>query len=280
MKRAQAPAKLNLALVVGPVRPDEKHEVATVLQAIDLVDDVELDSADCLVVEGFEEDTIVRAALTRLAQSVGVEPSWRVRIEKRIPVAAGLGGGSSDAAAALVLANSQLATPLPGDELHTLAATVGADVPFFLQAGPQLGTGDGSDLRPLDLPADYVVVLVLPAGTRKDSTAAIYRRFDERNGEAGFEQRRSRLVQALEHVSQPTDLATLPRNDLATSPLTQELEALGAFRTDVTGAGPVVYGLFEEAAAAAFASSALEKSGRCWTARPARQPGTTTALAR
>ena len=101
MTELRAPAKLNLALVVGPLRPDGRHEVATVLQAIDLCDDIELEPADSLVVEGFAEDTIVRAALIRLAEAAGVTPGWRVRIEKRIPVAGGLGGGSSDAAAAL-----------------------------------------------------------------------------------------------------------------------------------------------------------------------------------
>ena len=280
MTGLRAPAKLNLALVVGPVRPDGKHEVATVLQAIDLCDDVALEPADSLVVEGFAEDTIVRAALIRLAEAAGVAPSWRVRIEKRIPVAAGLGGGSSDAAAALELANSLLDTPLRHDELHALAASVGADVPFFLRRGPQLGTGDGSDLLPLGLPSGYTVVLVLPNGARKESTAAVYRRFDERDGAAGFEGRRSQLLHALDKVTDSKDLASLPPNDLASTPLAEELEALGAFRTDVTGAGPVVYGLFETAEAASLAASSLERSGRYWIARPVHHPGAPTTLAR
>lgn len=280
MTALRAPAKLNLTLVVGPVRPDGKHEVATVLQAVDLCDDVALEPADSLVVEGFAEDTIVRAALIRLAETSGVAPSWRVRIEKRIPVAGGLGGGSSDAAAALELANSLLATPLPEDELHTLAAALGADVPFFLAAGAQLGTGDGSDLVPLDLPTDYVVVLVDPDGAGKESTADVYRRFDERDGAGGFEERRSQLLHALDRVASSKDLATLPPNDLVSSPLAHEMVSLGAFRADVTGAGPVVYGLFETAEAASLASSSLERSGRCWIARPLRRPRAPTALAR
>ena len=168
MTRARAYAKLNLALVVGPVRPDGKHEVATVLQAIDLCDDIELTPADELTVAGFPEDTFVRDALERLAEAAGAATTWRVLIEKRIPVAAGLGGGSSDAAAALELANSSLAVPLPREELNALAAAVGTDVPFFLREGPQLGTGDGTDLAALTLPTDYVVVLLLPEGASKD----------------------------------------------------------------------------------------------------------------
>lgn len=264
----RAPAKINLALVVGPHRPDGKHEVATVLQAVDLCDDIELVRAETLSVEGFPQDTIVREALVRLAETAGVAPNWRARIEKRIPVAAGLGGGSSDAAAVLALANATLPTSLPELELHALAARVGADVPFFLHAGTQLGRGDGSDLSPLDLPVDYVALLVLPEGAGKESTAAVYRRFDERGGAEGFEQRQSHLLHTLEHVPEARDLTKLPGNDLASSPLALELEALDAFRADVTGAGPAVYGLFENVTSAERAASALRGPARTWLVSP------------
>jgi len=112
VSRAPAPAKVNLALVVGPLRDDGKHEVVTVLQRIDVVDRIELGAAPQLRVDGFADDTLVRAGLVELAQSAGVEPRWHVRIEKRIPVAAGLGGGSSDAATALRLANETLPNSL------------------------------------------------------------------------------------------------------------------------------------------------------------------------
>ena len=148
MKRAQAFAKINLALVVGPLRDDGKHEVVTVLQRVDLADVIELEPADTLAVEGFDDDTLVGDALEALASAAGVDPGWRARIEKRIPVAAGLGGGSSDAASALVLANSELPEALPAAELHRLAASIGADVPFFLHGGTQLASGDGTELDP------------------------------------------------------------------------------------------------------------------------------------
>src|SRR5271154_3468979 len=141
MMRAPAPAKINLALVVGPSRADGKHEVLTILQRIDLVDRIEIQEAPQLRVDGFKGDTLVRTALERLAASAGVEPRWRVKIEKHIPLAAGLGGGSSDAATALRLANGSLAEPLAAAELHAIAAGIGADVPFFLTQGPQLGSG-------------------------------------------------------------------------------------------------------------------------------------------
>ena len=113
MTRASATAKVNLALVVGPARADGKHEVVTVLQRLALADRVELTPGDGLTVEGFAEDTLVRAALTSLALEAGVRPRWRARISKHIPVASGLGGGSSDAATALLLANATLDEPLP-----------------------------------------------------------------------------------------------------------------------------------------------------------------------
>jgi 4-diphosphocytidyl-2-C-methyl-D-erythritol kinase len=264
----KAHAKLNLALVVGPHRPDGKHEVATVLQAIDLHDDVELEPADELAVEGFPDDTIVRAALESLAAAAGVAPRWRARIEKRIPVAAGLGGGSSDAATALRVANALLPEPLAPARLHQLAGGLGADVPFFLAAGSQLATGDGTELVPLELPRDYVVLLVAPGRERKESTAAVYGAFDELGGADGYAERRARLVDELSRIEQPRDLARLPRNDLASSPLSTELEHLGAFRSDVTGAGPTVYGLFEREERAREAAASLASEGRTLLARP------------
>jgi len=267
--RAPAPAKVNLALVVGPARGDGKHEVATVLQRVDLGDRVAVEPAPVLRVTGFAGDTLVHQALASLAAAAGVEPRWRAAITKRIPVAAGLGGGSSDAATALRLANETLEAPLPHADLLALAATLGADVPFFLQDGPQLGRGDGSELEPLDLPQDYWIVLVLPDGAAKESTATVYRHFDERDGAAGWEERRARLDEALAHVRRPRDLAALPPNDLASSPLAAELARLGAFRADVSGAGPAVYGLFHHRRHAVAARRALRGAARTWLTVPA-----------
>ena len=270
MRRVPAPAKLNLTLVVGPPRPDGKHEVATVLQRLDLADRVQVEpSAERLVVGGFPADTLVRRALERLGEEAGVVPRWRVTITKRIPVASGLGGGSSDAASALRLANETFAEPLPEARLHALAAGLGADVPFFLRPGPQLGTGDGAELAPVDLPQDFFVLLVLPHGVEKPSTAAVYEDFDRRSGADGFEERRRALLEALGRVRRPRDLAALPPNDLARSPLADELLALGAFRADVSGAGPTVYGLFHHRSAAAAARRKLRPRGRTWLTVPA-----------
>ena len=256
MRSAAAHAKINLALVVGPVRPDGKHEVATVLQRIDLADRITLEPADEVEIHGFPEDALVREGLRALGVTA------RVHIEKRIPVGAGLGGGSSDAAAALRLANELLPEPLPAPRLHELAADLGADVPFFLAEGPQLGTGDGTELSPVALPSDYVVVLVLPAGQEKASTASVYEAF---SGADGFAERRAALYAALE----TGEIAALPPNDLVSSPFADDLLALGAFRADVSGAGPAVYGLFAEEEAAEAAREAIANRGQTWLTKPA-----------
>jgi 4-diphosphocytidyl-2-C-methyl-D-erythritol kinase len=269
VNRAPATAKLNLALVVGPLREDGGHEVATVLQRLDLADRVAIEPASALRVDGFPDDTLVRAALERLAEAANVEPRWRAQIWKRVPVAAGLGGGSSDAATALRLANATLPDPLPPERLRELAAELGADVPFFLTSGPQLGTGTGTELEPLELPQDYWVVLLLPEHEHKASTASVYAEFDRRGGADGFDARRTALSEALAAIKRPRHLATLPPNDLASSPHAARLLELGALRADVSGAGPVLYGLFLHRAQAAAAERELRPLGRTWITVPA-----------
>jgi 4-diphosphocytidyl-2-C-methyl-D-erythritol kinase len=271
VSRAPAPAKINLALLVGPRREDGLHDVVTVLQRIDLCDSVTVEPGSDLVVEGFREDTLVRAALAKLAAASGGGP-WSARLQKRIPVAAGLGGGSADAAAALVLANRTLASPLSREDLVALAQEVGADVPFFLTPGPKLAEGAGELLRPVELPQDFWVLVALSRNARKGSTAEIYDRFDELGAVDGFHERCSSLLEALANVRRPRDFAAFPANDLALaaggSPLADELVALGAFRADVSGAGPAVYGLFHHRAGALAAARRLRTRARTWVVAP------------
>jgi 4-diphosphocytidyl-2-C-methyl-D-erythritol kinase len=260
VRRASASAKINLALVVGPRREDGLHEVVTVMQRIALADRIELERADENRVSGFADDTLVRRALD--AVSAETDERWHARLEKRIPVAAGLGGGSSDAAAALALAGDALTV----GRRHELAAALGSDVPFFLRDGPQLATGSGTDLAPLDLPQDFWIVLALPHGEAKRSTADVYAAFGD---DGGFAARRAALLAALATVRRPADLAALPANDLATSPLADDLRAAGAFRADVSGAGPAVYGLFMREPEAKAAAAALDAVARTWITAPA-----------
>jgi 4-diphosphocytidyl-2-C-methyl-D-erythritol kinase len=258
--KAEAYAKINLALVVGQRRADGLHEVTSVMQRIGLADTIELEESTRLRIEGFPEDTLVRRSLSRLAEAVGVEPRWRVRIEKRIPVAAGLGGGSADAAAALMLANETLPTRLGPDRLHEICARLGADVPFFLEPGPKLAEGAGERLRPIELPQDYSVVVALAHGAQKSSTAAIYEGFER--GE-GFGRRRAALLAALE----AGEIVAFPPNDLVRDSLADELRSLGAFHAGVTGAGPAVFGLFRDAEAARGAARRLTRAD-VWVTNP------------
>jgi len=265
--RAPAAAKINLSLVVGPARADGNHEVVTVYQRVALSDRVAVERAPDVSVAGFADDTLVRRALERMADGNGA--NFAARIQKRIPVAAGLGGGSSDAATALRLANALRAEPYPADRLRAFARELGADVPYFLEDGPQLGTGDGSDLESLELPQDYWILLVLPRHAVKTSTERVYADFDARGGERGYEERRASLLDALARVKRPRDLAALPPNDLASSPLVREFVALGAFRADVTGAGPTVYALFLHGHQARAAQKQISPKGRTWLTAPA-----------
>lgn len=274
--RARAFAKINLGLVVGPERPDGKHEIATVLQRVDLHDELEVERVvdRGTVVEGYPDDTLVRRALGLLDEQTGNAGGWRVRLDKEIPIAAGLGGGSSDAAAALRAANELAQAPLADERLHRIAAEVGSDVPFFLTPGAKLATGDGTELERAQLPYDYWVTLVLPHGQRKPSTAAVYAAVDPARTRE-FPRRRRALVEALAVLESPEQLAELPRNELAgvaASPTIAELTALGAFRADVSGAGPSIYGLFVSEEDARQAGHTLRRNAATWVATPVEGP--------
>ena len=133
-----------------------------------------------------------------------MDPAWRARIAKEIPVAAGLGGGSADAAAALRLANASLERPLDAERLHGVAVReLGADVPFFLEPGPKLAEGSGERLTALDDPAGLLGAARASAGRGKQSTGEVYARFDELGGGAGFDERKEALLAALEAVRRP-----------------------------------------------------------------------------
>jgi 4-diphosphocytidyl-2-C-methyl-D-erythritol kinase len=270
--RAVAAAKINLALVVGARREDGLHEVASVLQRIDVCDRMELAPAHGLAVEGFDGDTIVRRALEELAREADVGPAWRARIAKEIPLAAGLGGGSADAAAALRLANAGLERPLDEGTLHALAAGLGVDVPFFLQPGPKLAQGAGEMLTPLELPQDFWVLLAFPRGATKPSTGDVYARYDELGGGSDFAERKAALLAGLEAVRRPRDLAALPANDLAEAAggvsFAEEMRSAGAFRADLSGAGPAVYGLFHRRDDARAAARTIGRRARTWVVAP------------
>lgn len=169
----RAPAKINLWLEIIGRRPDGYHEIDTCYQAIDLADTVVLEPAGrpgvaCRVEGPFAEevpegrDNLAVRAAHLLAERTGHEPRLTIRLIKEIPAGAGLGGGSSDAAAVLVALARRFAVPDPDDTLVELAAELGADVPFFLKGGTQHATGIGDRLRPVPTPAERWGILVWP----------------------------------------------------------------------------------------------------------------------
>jgi 4-diphosphocytidyl-2-C-methyl-D-erythritol kinase len=152
--RAEAPAKINRELRVGARRPDGFHEIRSRFCTIDLSDQLEIEDAESLEItcaglplpEG-ESNLVARAAMS-LAEELGIAPRARIRLEKRIPVGAGLGGGSADAAVTLLLLSKLWESPLSAAGLSNVAARVGSDVPFFLHGGEADVTGRGERVTP------------------------------------------------------------------------------------------------------------------------------------
>jgi 4-diphosphocytidyl-2-C-methyl-D-erythritol kinase len=254
--KVRAPAKLNLVLRVGPVRSDGYHQVSTLLQAIDLCDEIELEPAAETTLEGFPGDTLVRAALEALGETRAV------RIEKRIPVAAGLGGGSSDAGAVL----RALGIGRTANELHELARAIGSDVPFFLSGcETAMGTGRGDRIHALpDFPRDHAFLLV-PSEPGL-SAAEVYAR--ARPNEV-FAAVHGELVRRVHTARDPSGVAAMLVNELqpAVLELRPELAATldavrgaGALAAAVSGSGPTVFGLFPDRAAADHAAGLVPGS--------------------
>jgi 4-diphosphocytidyl-2-C-methyl-D-erythritol kinase len=276
--RALAPAKVNLGLFLGPVRAsDGRHELVTVMQSISLADELTLEAAAAGgeedeivcpgVLEGAEEN-LAGAALRAFRASTGWEaPPLRLIIVKRIPVAAGLGGGSADAAATLRLARH--ASGL-GDErlLRTLALQLGADVPAQIAPGRWLASGAGEQLHELPPVRSPFGLLVLPLAVQL-STAAVYAEADRlalSGARHELEERMLKVRAAYGH-GEPLPMATeLLHNDLqraAVSLCPQIDEALaqardaGAELALVSGSGPTVLGLFRSPDGAPAAAAAL-----------------------
>ena len=260
-----APAKLNLCLYVGPRRRDGLHELVSIFCPLGLADRivVERSAADEVRCEGVIGPNLAAAALEALRARGWPAAPLRVEIEKRIPVAGGLGGGSADAAAVLRLAAGEV------EGVAEIAAELGADVPSQLDPVPALVTGAGERVERLPAPAELAVVGI-PA-RRGLATGAVYAEADRLGaGRAGAELREleGQLRAAAGAGASPLDYRDLLRNDL--EPAARELrpeadEALGALRDAgaevamIAGSGPTAVGLFAEARAAEEAAAGLRR---------------------
>jgi 4-diphosphocytidyl-2-C-methyl-D-erythritol kinase len=245
--RAEAPAKINRELRVGRVRPDGFHEIRSRIVSIDLADAIEVETGGgslaltCtgLPVPAGESNLIARAAKA-LAERLG-RPSAdaSIRLEKRIPVGAGLGGGSSDAARALVLLSELWSSSLSFEELGALAASLGSDVPYFLVGGEAEVAGRGEKVRPR--PDSPPVDLLVVAPDFPISTAEVYARYRARAAEGPpREEIPSLEIDSSENYFGPNDLAlAVLEIKPEMSILLESARSLGAEST-ITGSGSAV----------------------------------------
>ena len=262
----RAPAKLNLCLYVGPRRDDGLHEIRSLFEPLELADELRISEADAdeVICEGIEGPDLTATALAALREHGWDGPRLRIEVTKRIPVAAGLGGGSADAAAVLRLAMGEL------EGLRSIAAGIGADVPSQLQPRPCLVAGAGEVIEPAPPPGEHAVVLVPQAEGL--ATAAVYAEADRLGsprGEAELEAIRRRLRDAVDEGGSPLDYREHLVNDLQAAAISlrpeieealRALEEAGAAHAMVTGSGPTAFGLYPTADRAAAA--AVELRGR------------------
>lgn len=258
--RERAYAKLNLVLHVARPRHDGLHPICSLFASLDLADEVALepigdegpDRVECPGVEGPNLTLAALAALRRRVEP-GLLPAVRVVIAKRIPVAAGLGGGSADAAAVLRLANRLAGGPLDAGELRVLAVELGSDVPSQVEPVHALVQGAGELVEPLALPRLAVVLVPRPDGL---STGSVYAELDRQDG--GRERLDPDPLRSLAAAG-PEQLAQGIENDLQPAALTlrpelggtlERIRLAGALGAAVSGSGPTCFGLFADRRAA------------------------------
>jgi len=260
-----APAKLNLCLYLGSARADGLHELCSLFEPLALADLITVTPAerDEVVCPGVEGENLAARALAGLRERGWKHEPLRIEIEKRVPVAAGLGGGSGDAAAVLRLAAGEVVDL----DLPQLALKLGADVPSQLRPSLALVRGVGEQLEPLPEPAEHAAVL-LPGGGGL-STAAVFAEADRLGLGRGAEELDD-LAAALQEVAgagaSPLAYPDLLVNDLELAALSlrpqigealEALRAAGAPKAILSGSGPTAVGLFQDLAAAQAAAEKL-----------------------
>ncbi|MYS36100.1 4-diphosphocytidyl-2-C-methyl-D-erythritol kinase [Streptomyces sp. KhCrAH-43] len=285
----RVPAKVNVQLAVGAARPDGFHDLANVFLAVGLYDEVTVTPADSLRITcsgpdaaqvPLDASNLAARAASALAARHGIAPDVHIHIDKDIPVAGGMAGGSADGAGALLACDALWGTRTPREDLLALCAELGSDVPFSLVGGAALGTGRGERLTPVEVGGTFHWVFAVADGGL--STPAVYREFDRltegtrmpepvasdtlldalRSGDA------KALAAALSNDLQAPALSLRPS---LSATLAAGTEA-GALAALVSGSGPTTAFLTEDEATAREVAAALTASGTCRTARPAASP--------
>jgi 4-diphosphocytidyl-2-C-methyl-D-erythritol kinase len=260
-----APAKLNLCLYLGPRRADGLHELCSLFEPLALADLIEVSeaAADEVVCPGVEGENLAARALAGLRARGWERPPLRIEIEKRVPVAAGLGGGSADAAAVLRLARGEIA------ELPALAAELGADVPSQLVPSPALVRGAGEEVERLPAPAPHAAVLLPDGGGL--GTADVFAEADRLGLGRSMEELEGLAVRLREVAgagASPLEYPELLVNDLEPAARSlrpgigdalEELREAGAPVAILSGSGPTAVGLFADLAAAREAAETIDR---------------------
>jgi len=262
--RVPAFAKINLSLLVLYKRPDGFHELRTVFQTISLADRLEIAwrpgrgarvAVEC---EPPIDDNIAGRAAQKVLEATNARGEVSIRIEKRIPIGGGMGGGSSDAAAVLLTLPILTRRPMPESKLHDLAAGLGSDVAFFLMGGTTLGSGRGEELYPLESVRERFGLVVLPGAAV--STAEAYRGLAREPltdlTQQGFSPRMKEfqsMVRSLQCLDPRHGWKAFCENDFEAAvfaqhpslkSLQQKLQRLGARPVRMSGSGSALFGLF------------------------------------
>jgi 4-diphosphocytidyl-2-C-methyl-D-erythritol kinase len=274
-------AKVNLTLEVLGKRADGYHEIATVMQAVDLSDRITLDDADDLQLQSTSAEVptdgrnLAFRAAAALREAAGIGRGVRIGLDKRIPVAAGLGGGSTDAAAVLLGLNRLWSLRWPLERLDDVAASLGSDVPFFLRGGAALATGRGETVEPLQ-GRSLALVLVNPRFPA--STAEMYGRLTPamysdgtatralaRSLRRGPARVAASLYNGMEAVASGV-FPQIPRMRAA-------LLAAGALGALMSGSGPTVFGVARSHEQARQIRARVARgSWECWAVRTLTGP--------
>ncbi|MEW2631707.1 4-(cytidine 5'-diphospho)-2-C-methyl-D-erythritol kinase [Streptomyces sp. NPDC048389] len=285
----RVPAKVNVRLAVGGARPDGFHDLANVFLAVGLYDEVTVRPAPSLTITcagpdadqvPLDRTNLAARAAELLAARHGIAPDVHIHIAKDIPVAGGMAGGSADGAGALLACDTLWGLGSTRDELLSLCAQLGSDVPFSLVGGAALGTGRGERLTELEVGGGFSWVFAVADGGL--STPAVYGEFDRLNEGVNVPEpvaspqlldalRTGDVLALADAVSNDLQPAALSLRPSLADTLAVGAEA-GALASLVSGSGPTTAFLAKDADAAQAVASALTSSGTCRTARVAGAP--------